>query len=192
MLQNVRHLPLALPSPAMPASKSSYDLPLLIGVRPKACNWSGFGSTLCGSGFHQNKGKQQGLPRRRDIRRTIINADLVDTACANSACLQSEATPQLLSEAKNIMVALPGQLSYNTPIAACLWFLAKNKNADAKFGFRDRRKQTLFIDTRKLGSLALSAKKAVITSPRYQGTDNGSNANQLFNIITTANECDNL
>ena len=28
----------------------------------------------------------------------------------------------------------------------CLWFLAKNKNADAKRGFRDRRKQTLFIE----------------------------------------------
>lgn len=27
-----------------------------------------------------------------------------------------------------------------------LWFLAKNKNADAKRGFRDRRKQTLLID----------------------------------------------
>jgi len=35
----------------------------------------------------------------------------------------------------------------------CLWFLAKNKNADAKRGFRDRRKQTLFIDARKLGIL---------------------------------------
>jgi len=31
--------------------------------------------------------------------------------------------------------------------------LAKNKNADAKRGFRDRRKQTLFIDARKLGTL---------------------------------------
>ncbi len=35
----------------------------------------------------------------------------------------------------------------------CLWFLAKNKNADAKCGFRDRRKQTFFIDARKLGTL---------------------------------------
>ncbi len=34
-----------------------------------------------------------------------------------------------------------------------LWFFAKNKNADAKRGFRDRRKQTLFIDARKLGTL---------------------------------------
>lgn len=65
-----------------------------------------------------------------DIRRALIEADLVDC-----------------------MVALPGQLFYSTQIPVCLWFLAKNKAADAKHGFRDRRKQTLFIDARKLGTL---------------------------------------
>ena len=52
----------------------------------------------------------------RPIRRALIEADLVDC-----------------------MVALPGQLFYRTQIPACLWFLAKNKNAAAKRGFRDRR-----------------------------------------------------
>ena len=65
-----------------------------------------------------------------EIRKALIEADLV-----------------------NCMVALPGQLFYSTQIPVCLWFLAKNKNADAKRGFRDRRKQTLFIDARKLGTL---------------------------------------
>ena len=65
-----------------------------------------------------------------DIRRALIEADLVDC-----------------------MVALPGQLFYSTQIPVCLWFLAKNKTADAKRGFRDRRKQTLFIDARKMGTL---------------------------------------
>jgi type I restriction enzyme M protein len=65
-----------------------------------------------------------------DIRRAIIEADLVDC-----------------------MVAMPGQLFYSTPIPVCLWFLSKNKNSDAKHGLRDRRKQTLFIDARKLGTL---------------------------------------
>ncbi len=37
---------------------------------------------------------------------------------------------------------LPGQFFYSTKIPVCLWFLAKNKNADAKRGFRDRRLQT--------------------------------------------------
>ncbi|MDI1347508.1 MAG: N-6 DNA methylase, partial [Pseudolabrys sp.] len=48
------------------------------------------------------------------------------------------------------MVALPGQLFYSTQIPVCLWFLAKNKH-DCKR--RDRRKSTLFIDARKLGTL---------------------------------------
>jgi type I restriction enzyme M protein len=65
-----------------------------------------------------------------EIRRAIVEADLVDC-----------------------MVALPGQLFYSTQIPVCLWFLAKSKSADVKRGFRDRRKQTLFIDARKLGTL---------------------------------------
>lgn len=65
-----------------------------------------------------------------EIRRALIEADLVDC-----------------------MVALPGQLFYSTQIPVCLWFLAKNKSADAKRSFRDRRKQTLFIDARRLGTL---------------------------------------
>jgi len=65
-----------------------------------------------------------------EIRQRIIEADLVDC-----------------------MVALPGQLFYSTQIPVCLWFLAKSKAADAKRGFRDRRKHTLFIDARKLGTL---------------------------------------
>ncbi|WP_395743445.1 type I restriction-modification system subunit M [Prosthecobacter sp.] len=62
-----------------------------------------------------------------DIRKAIIDADLVDC-----------------------MVALPGQLFYTTPIAVCLWFLAKNKHP-AKMN--DRRKKTLFIDARALGNI---------------------------------------
>jgi type I restriction enzyme M protein len=62
-----------------------------------------------------------------DIRKAIIDADLVDC-----------------------MVALPGQLFYSTQIPVCLWFLAKNKKDGKR---RDRRKQTLFIDARKLGTL---------------------------------------
>jgi type I restriction enzyme M protein len=62
-----------------------------------------------------------------DIRRALIEADLVDC-----------------------MVALPGQLFYSTQIPVCLWFLAKKKNDGKR---RDRRKETLFIDARKLGTL---------------------------------------
>jgi type I restriction enzyme M protein len=65
-----------------------------------------------------------------EIRRAIVEADLVDC-----------------------MIALPGQLFYSTQIPVCLWFLAKNKDADSKRGFRYRKSQTLFIDARKLGTL---------------------------------------
>ncbi|MFO0061189.1 MAG: N-6 DNA methylase, partial [Planctomyces sp.] len=51
------------------------------------------------------------------------------------------------------MVALPGQLFDSTQIPVGLWFLVKSKASDGKRGFRDRRKQTLFIDARKLGTL---------------------------------------
>jgi len=44
------------------------------------------------------------------------------TAKRASAFLHSEASPQVLSNAKNNMVALPGQLFYNTQIPVCLWF----------------------------------------------------------------------
>jgi type I restriction enzyme M protein len=50
-----------------------------------------------------------------DIRRALMEADLADC-----------------------MVALPGQLFYSTQIPVCLWFLSKNKAADANRGFRDR------------------------------------------------------
>src|SRR5438093_2497839 len=62
-----------------------------------------------------------------EIRKAIIEADLVDC-----------------------MVALPGQLFYSTQIPVCLWFLARDKHNSR---FRDRRRQTLFIDARKLGHL---------------------------------------
>ena len=41
-----------------------------------------------------------------------------------------------------VMVALPGQLFFNTQIPACLWFLVKEK--------RVRQGEVLFIDARKL------------------------------------------
>jgi len=67
-----------------------------------------------------------------DIRRAIIEADLVD-------CI----------------VSLPGQLFSTTQIPVCLWFLAKDKSnglvKDIKL--RDRRRETLFIDARALGSM---------------------------------------
>lgn len=56
-----------------------------------------------------------------DIRKAMIEADVLE-----------------------VMVALPGQLFFNTQIPACLWFLAKQKTT--------RPGEVLFIDARKLGN----------------------------------------
>ena len=61
------------------------------------------------------------------IRKNLIEADLVDC-----------------------MVALPGQLFYSTQIPACLWFLTRDRR-NARF--RDRSREVLFVDARKLGSM---------------------------------------
>lgn len=45
-----------------------------------------------------------------------------------------------------VMVALPGQLFFNTQIPACLWFLTKAKPTH-------RKGEVLFIDARKLGTM---------------------------------------
>ncbi len=62
-----------------------------------------------------------------EIRKNLIAADLVDC-----------------------MIALPGQLFYGSPIPVCLWFLARDKRNGR---VRDRSRQVLFIDARKLGSM---------------------------------------
>jgi type I restriction enzyme M protein len=68
-----------------------------------------------------------------EIRKHIVEADLVDC-----------------------MIALPPQLFYGTQIPACLWFIARDKSGKPTRGgerLRDRRSETLFIDTRKMGVL---------------------------------------
>jgi type I restriction enzyme M protein len=60
-----------------------------------------------------------------EIRKNIIENDLIDC-----------------------MIALPGQLFYNTVISVCLWFVAKNKK---NHKFKNRLGKVLFIDARKMG-----------------------------------------
>ena len=85
-----------------------------------------------------------------DIRRTIIEADLVD-------CI----------------VSLPGQLFFTTQIPVCLWFLTRDKSnglvRDIKL--RDRRRETLFIDARGLGSMQSRTLKVLGDADIAQVTD---------------------
>ena len=85
-----------------------------------------------------------------DIRRKIVEADLVDA-----------------------IVALPSQLFYTTGIPACLWFLSRDKtgrNLPRKAPHRPdgRKGETLFIDARKLGTMQTRTLR-VLT-----GADNGA------------------
>lgn len=64
-----------------------------------------------------------------EIRKAMVEADVVE-----------------------VMVALPGQLFFNTQIPACLWFLAKDKRHSLSTAGCDRSGQVLFIDARKLGT----------------------------------------
>jgi type I restriction enzyme M protein len=88
------------------------------------------GECVARSASSKPEAKLHGLGRQRDIRRALIEADLVDC-----------------------MVALPGQLFYSTQIPVCLWFLSKNKAADAKRGFRDRQERTRSIGSGKLAGV---------------------------------------
>lgn len=67
-----------------------------------------------------------------EIRKNIIEADLVDC-----------------------MVAMPGQLFYQTQIPVCLWFIARDKQGRGASGkrYRNREEEVLFIDARKLGTM---------------------------------------
>jgi type I restriction enzyme M protein len=66
-----------------------------------------------------------------EIRQRIVEADLVDA-----------------------IVALPAQLFYTTGIPVCLWFVTRDKTGkNLKHGGRNRQRETLFIDGRRLGTM---------------------------------------
>jgi len=62
-----------------------------------------------------------------EIRKNIVEADILDC-----------------------MVALPGQLFYNTMIPACLWFISRDRS---NHKFRNRKGEVLFIDARNMGEM---------------------------------------
>jgi type I restriction enzyme M protein len=83
------------------------------------------------AGFVMSNGSLSSGGGEGEIRKNIIEADLVD-------CI----------------VAMPTQLFLTTGIPVCLWFISRDKTGKKiKNGGRDRRGETLFIDARKLGAL---------------------------------------
>lgn len=87
------------------------------------------------AGFVMATGElSSGETARLEVRRTLIEQDYVDC-----------------------VVQLPGQLFANTQIPCGLWFLSKNR--DGRDGFRRRKREMLFIDGRKLGTLIPGSRK---------------------------------
>ena len=70
-----------------------------------------------------NGSMSSGQSRESEIRRNLVEADLVDC-----------------------MVALPGQLFYSTQIPACLWFLARGRQRTREILFIDARNLGEMID----------------------------------------------
>ncbi|MCY4643557.1 MAG: class I SAM-dependent DNA methyltransferase, partial [Bacteriovoracales bacterium] len=70
-----------------------------------------------------------------EIRKKLLEADLVDC-----------------------MIALPGQLFFNTQIPACIWILTKDKSG--KDGKRKRVREVLFLDARERGSMVSRTQRA--------------------------------
>lgn len=69
-----------------------------------------------------------------DIRKAMIKGDVVE-----------------------IMIALPGQLFFNTTVPCCLWFLTNDKTQNG----RDRKNETLFLDARNLGKMETKVLKVL-------------------------------
>ena len=80
---------------------------------------------------------------------------------------------------------MPGQLFYSTQIPVCLWFLTRNKNDGKR---RDRRKETLFIDARKMGTMVdrihreLNEADLLLISSTYHAWRGEKNASKYADV----------
>ena len=89
----------------------------------------GFAGIVLANGSMSSNTNNEGA-----IRKNLICADLVDC-----------------------MIALPGQLFFNTQIPACIWILAKDKSGKNKK--RQRKNEILFLDARNLGVMVSRVQK---------------------------------
>ena len=90
----------------------------------------GYAGVVLANGSMSSNTNNEGV-----IRKNLLEADIVDC-----------------------MIALPGQLFFNTQIPACIWIMSKNKSG--KDGRRNRKNEVLFIDARNMGSMINRTQKA--------------------------------
>lgn len=77
------------------------------------------------------KAKPQSLPRQRDIRRALIEADREMSSDELRTPNRFYSTSIFEIDPSNFTATLPGQLFYNTQIPVCLWFSGKGNTLDS-------------------------------------------------------------
>ena len=113
------------------------------------------GTVLANGSLSSNSGNEG------EIRKNLVEADVVDC-----------------------MVALPGQLFYNTQIPACLWFIRRGKV--------NRQGEVLFIDARKMGTmvsrrnLELSAEDILKIADTYHSWRKGEGYSDVAGFCKSA------
>ena len=91
----------------------------------------GYAGVVLANGSMSSNTNNEGI-----IRKSLLEADIVDC-----------------------MIALPGQLFFNTQIPACIWIMAKDKSGK-KDGRRNRKNEVLFIDARNMGDMISRVQRA--------------------------------
>ena len=91
------------------------------------------------AGFVMPNGALAVSGKEGDMRQKLVEADVVD-----------------------VIISCPSKLFYNVSLPVSLWFLAKNKSGDR---FRNRQKETLFIDARD--TFEQISRKQVIFNPEH-------------------------
>ena len=91
----------------------------------------GYAGVVLANGSMSSNTSNEGV-----IRKNLLEADIVDC-----------------------MIALPGQLFFNTQIPACIWIMAKDKSGK-KDDRRSRKNEVLFIDARNMGEMISRVQRA--------------------------------
>ena len=91
----------------------------------------GYAGVVLANGSMSSNTNNEGV-----IRKNLLEADIVDC-----------------------MIALPGQLFFNTQIPACIWIMAKDKSGK-RDGRRNRKNEVLFIDARNMGGMISRVQRA--------------------------------
>ena len=97
----------------------------------------GYAGVVLANGSMSSNKSNEGV-----IRKNLLEADIVDC-----------------------MIALPGQLFFNTQIPACIWIMAKDKSGK-KDDRRSRKNEVLFIDARNMGEMISRVQRA-FSDKRY-------------------------